>query len=190
MDTQRIERAVSEILDAIGADPSREGLVDTPKRVARFWEEFIDYDPGNVDVTFESVQADQMVVITGIRVWSLCEHHLLPFWCDISIGYISGDKVLGLSKLARIAHKHAHSLQIQERLVNQIAEEVQKLVQTQDVAVLARGIHLCMVMRGVKTPGMMTTSALRGRYLDSHRPEIRAEFFKLIELAQGHQGGF
>lgn len=184
MDTKRIQHAVLEILAAIGEDSTREGLVDTPKRVARFWEEFIDYDPGTVDVTFEAVTTDQMVVLTGIQVWSLCEHHLLPFSCNVSIGYLAKERVLGLSKLARIAHKYAHRLQIQERLTDQIADEVRRLARTEDVAVLTQGVHLCMVMRGIKTHGTMTTSALRGKFLDPHRPQVRAEFFKLIELAQ------
>jgi len=178
VDTWRIQSAVREILLAIGEDPNREGLQGTTDRVARFWEEFINYDPGKVGVTFESVQVDQMVVVRGIRVYSLCEHHLLPFWCDISIGYITRDKVLGLSKLARVAHKHAHKLQIQERLVSDIAVEVANLANTQDVAVLAEGVHLCMLMRGIKTPATMITSAMYGVFRDL--PASRAEFLNLI----------
>lgn len=179
-----IRDAVRDILCNIGEDPLREGLIGTPDRVADFWMEFIDYDPGDLDVTFESVTTDQMVVLTGIRVWSLCEHHLLPFYCDISIGYITWDRVIGLSKLARIAHKHAHKLQIQERLVHEIAAEVEFLTGSEDVAVIARGVHMCMVMRGIKTPGVMVSSALRGKFLDSHRPEIRAEFMQLINIGK------
>jgi len=178
VDTWRIQSAVREILLAIGEDPNREGLQGTPDRVARFWEEFIEYDPGKVDVTFESVQVDQMVVVKGIRVYSLCEHHLLPFWCDISIGYITRDKVLGLSKLARIAHKHAHKLQIQERLVVNIANEVERLANTKDVAVLAEGVHMCMLMRGIRTPATLVTSATRGVFRDL--PASRAEFLDLV----------
>lgn len=179
IDTTGVACAVKWILKAIGEDPNREGLRDTPHRVARFWEEFINYDPGQVDVTFESVQVDQMVVVKGIRVYSLCEHHLLPFWCDVSIGYITRDKVLGLSKLARIAHKHAHKLQIQERLVCNIANEVERLAGTNDVAVLAEGVHMCMLMRGIKTPATMITSNMRGVFRDL--PASRAEFLSLIK---------
>jgi GTP cyclohydrolase I len=174
----RIQAAIDLLLKSIGEDPTREGLVDTPARVASFWKEFIDYDPGNIDVTFESVQVDQMVAVTGIRVWSLCEHHLLPFWCDLSIGYLTTGSVIGLSKMARIAHKHAHKLQIQERMVDQIAKELQELV-SDDVAVIGKGFHMCMAMRGIKTPATMVTSAMRGRFLT--KPEVRAEFMELIK---------
>lgn len=173
-----IEASVRVILRAIDEDPTREGLLGTPRRVTQFWQEFINYDPGKVDVTFESVQVDQMVVVKGIRVYSLCEHHLLPFWCDISIGYITRKSVLGLSKMARVAHKHAHKLQIQERLVQQIADEIASLAVTEDVAVLAEGVHLCMRMRGIKTDATMVTSAMRGVFRE--KDKVRAEFLSLI----------
>lgn len=173
----KLQNICTDLLVAIGEDPMREGLLDTPRRFAGFWDEFINYDPGKTAVSFDSVSTDQMVVVSGIKVWSLCEHHLLPFWSDISIGYISGDKVLGLSKFARIAQKHAHKLQIQERLVADIAQEITDLIGTNNVAVLARGEHLCMVMRGVKSPGIMTTSVMRGIFL--HGPAARSEFLRL-----------
>lgn len=138
----------------------------------------MEYDPGNTDTCFESVTTDQMVVVTGMRVFSLCEHHLLPFWCDISIGYIATDKVLGLSKFARIAHKHAHKLQIQERLVHEIAEEIKEITGIQDVAVVSKGVHLCMVMRGVRTPGVLHSSILSGRFREYAK--VREEFFHLL----------
>jgi GTP cyclohydrolase I len=177
-DLDRIEAAIGMILETIGEDPQREGLLGTPRRVARFWEEFINYDPGNIDVTFESVQVDQMVAVSGIRVYSLCEHHLLPFYCDLSIGYITTNRVIGLSKLARIAHKHAHKLQLQERLVDEIAGELVSLV-SRDVAVIGKGLHMCMAMRGIKTPATMITSAMRGRFLT--KPSVRAEFMQLVK---------
>ncbi len=173
-----LERIGRELIVAIGENPDREGLRDTPARWARFWDEFVNYDPGKTDVTFASATTDQMVVIGPLRVWSLCEHHMLPFWCDISIGYIAGDRVLGLSKFARIAHKFSHGLQIQERLVHQIADEVQKLTGSKDVAVLGDGVHLCMVMRGIKTPGKMKTSIMRGVFREGH--SARAEFMALV----------
>src|SRR5262245_13700030 len=92
-----------ELLVALGEDPDREGLQGTPRRWADWWREFIEYDPGNTETTFSSVSTDQLVCVSGMRVFSLCEHHLLPMWCDVSIGYVPGDKVLGLSKFARIA---------------------------------------------------------------------------------------
>jgi GTP cyclohydrolase I len=175
---EEIERSAYQLLVAIGEDPQREGLKDTPARYARWWREFIEYKSGSLGTCFEAVTTDQMVVVSGMRVWSLCEHHLLPFWCDVSIGYITGDKVLGLSKFARIAHKFAHRLQIQERLTHQIADKVETLVGSKDVAVLATGEHLCMTMRGIQTPALMTSSVMRGTFL--HGPQARAEFLSLV----------
>jgi GTP cyclohydrolase I len=146
--------------------------------VARFWKEFLDYDPGTIDVTFESTSIDQMIVVKGIRVYSLCEHHLLPITCDVSIGYISVGRVLGLSKLARIAHKHAHKLQLQERMTQEIANEVCAATGVLDVAVVVEGVHMCMIMRGIRTPGKMITSEMRGRFRDPGRARI--EFLQLI----------
>jgi GTP cyclohydrolase IA len=168
-----------DLLLAIGEDPQREGLQETPRRFADQWREFVEYFPGNIDTCFESVTTDQMVVISGMRVWSLCEHHLLPFWCDVSIGYIAQDKVLGLSKFARIAQKFAHRLQLQERLCEQIAIEVQSLIATSNVAVLAQGEHLCMSMRGIRTPALMTSSVMHGMFRD--RSEARQEFLQLVK---------
>ncbi len=168
-----------ELLQAIGEDPEREGIKDTPRRFADWWKEFIDYQPGSLDTCFESITTDQMVTVSGMRVWSLCEHHLLPFWCDVSIGYIAGEQVLGLSKFARIAHKYAHTLQLQERLCHQIADEITRIVGTEDVAVLARGRHLCMEMRGVRTPGLMSSSVMRGLFRDKN--EARMEFLQLVK---------
>jgi len=177
VEKKAIEKFVRGLLLSIDEDPDREGLRDTPLRVANFYKEFFEYDPGNIDVTFESVEVDQMIVVTGIEVYSLCEHHMLPFTCKVSIGYIAGNRVLGLSKLARIAHKHAHKLQIQERLTQEIADEVSEVCGTPDVAVLVEGEHLCMQMRGVRTAGTMITSVMRGAFKD--RDKVRAEFLTL-----------
>ena len=172
-----LENICHQLLVTLGEDPTRPGLKDTPRRWAAMWEEFIGYDPGNIDTVFESVTTDQMVVVSGMRVFSNCEHHLLPFWCDVSVGYVTGKRVLGLSKFARIAHKVAHKLQIQERLVQEIADQVSSLTGTQDVAVIAKGQHLCMLMRGVKTPGEMTTSIMRGVFRKDR--QAREEFLLL-----------
>jgi len=173
-----LEKLITRLLVLIGEDPEREGLKKTPHRVAKWWTEFIEYDPGNTDATFESASTDQMVVVSGIKVWSLCEHHLLPFWAEVSVGYIPNKKVLGLSKFARVAHKAAHGLQIQERLVDDIASEIKKLTESKSIAVIARGEHLCMTMRGIKTPGLMTTSKMTGAFMEE--PEARAEFLSLV----------
>ncbi len=178
VDRTQIAGLVEELLIAIGEDPNRPGIRETPRRVANWWGEFIDYEPGKVDTAFEAVTADQMVVVSGMRVWSLCEHHLLPLWCDVSVGYIADGKVLGLSKFARIAHKHAHRLQLQEQLVHGIAEEVAGLTGSRDVAVYAEGQHLCMIMRGVKTPGVMKSSVMLGAFREN--AETRAEFLRMV----------
>jgi GTP cyclohydrolase IA len=139
-------------------------LTDTPRRFADWWKEFIEYEPGNMDTTFESTATGQIVTVSGMRVWSLCEHHLLPFWCDVSIGYIPASRTLGLSKFARIAHHCAHRLQVQERLVEQIAQMVQAETNSPDIGVIASGQHLCMMMRGIRSPGMMTTYTGLGQF--------------------------
>ena len=185
VDHERVKEITRELLIALGEDPDREGLLDTPRRVADFWREFMDYDPGKLDTTFSAISHNQMVAVTGMRVWSLCEHHLLPFWCDVSVAYISGDKVLGLSKFARIAHKHAHNLSLQEKLVADIANELIEKLGTEDVAVMAKGEHLCMTMRGIQTPHRMVSSALHGQF---HKPEQRAEFLQLVGQATMQKG--
>ncbi len=177
VDHARVKELVTELLEALGEDPKREGLVETPRRIANFWRDFIEYEPGKLDTTFSAVTHNQMVCVTGMRVWSMCEHHMLPFWCDISIGYIASDKVLGLSKFARIAHKHAHKLTLQEQLVSDISDELVAILGTEDVAVLAKGEHLCMTMRGIRTPHRMISSALNGQF---HNVEQRTEFLRLV----------
>ncbi len=179
VDYQALQALGRDLLVALGENPDREGLRDTPRRWASWWQEFIDYDAGNTDTTFESVSVDQMVVVSGIPYYSLCEHHLLPFKGMASIGYITGDKVLGLSKFARIVQQAAHKLQLQERMAHEIADQVQTLTDCPDVAVLCRGEHLCMQMRGIKSPAIMSTSVMRGVFMD--RPEARAEFLKILD---------
>lgn len=173
VDQTRVARAVRELLLAIGENPDRAGLKDTPKRVARYWAEFVDYAPGKIATCFEEDAPEAPVIVSGMRVHSLCEHHLMPFWADVSVAYIPHGRVIGLSKLARIAHHHAHALQLQERLVLQIAETVSAVAGTSDVMVVASGEHSCMVARGIKTPGLMTSLQPRGAFLAD--PSLRAE---------------
>lgn len=144
--------------------------------MARWWREFLDFDPGKLDTTFSSVSTGELVAVSGIRVWSLCEHHLLPFWCDISIGYYPQARIIGLSKFARIAHDHAHDLQVQERLVAQIADTVSRITESPDVIVAARGEHLCMTMRGVRSPAIMSSVVSRGRFADAAAQDL---FFRM-----------
>ena len=179
VDYPRLLALGHELLLAIGEDPEREGLRETPRRWADAWREFIEYDPGTTDTCFESVSTDQMVVVSGMRVWSICQHHLLPIWADISIGYIATDRILGLSKFARITQKYAHQLQLQERLCKEIADEIVMLTKSTDVAILAQGQHLCMTARGIKTPAIMTSTIMRGVFREKY--EARMEFLRLTE---------
>lgn len=174
-----IERIGRELLAAIGEDPEREGIVDTPKRFAKWWAEFIDYEPGTIERSFNIGNCDEIVAVTGIEVWSLCEHHLLPFSATVAVAYIPTECVLGLSKFGRIAHEAAHRLQVQERMTQQIADRVQDATQSPDIAVIIKGEHLCMTMRGIRTPSNMHTSVMRGRFKEDHR--ARAELFDLIK---------
>lgn len=179
VDHPRVMGLVRDLLAAIGYDPADPGIADTPRRVADWWREFLEYDPGKVGTVFEQATNGQMVMVTGMRVWSLCEHHLLPFWCDVSVAYIPAGSVLGLSKFGRIAHGHAHGLQLQERLVAGIADDVARLTGSNDVAVLGRGEHLCMTMRGIGTPHRMVSTAFRGAF--DTDPSQRGEFLRLAE---------
>ena len=179
VDYPRLLALGRELLLAIGEDPEREGLRETPRRWADAWREFIEYDPGTTETTFASVSSDQLVCVSGIRVASLCEHHLLPFWCDVSIGYIPNGKVLGLSKFARIAHQFAHRLQLQEQLGEQIADEISRITGTQNVAAVLKGEHYCMAARDIRSPARMTSSVMRGVFRTES--QTRMEFLRLIE---------
>ena len=167
-----------QLLREIGEDPDRDGLRDTPKRFAQWWREFIDYDPGSVGTLFESTTTDQMVIVSDIQVWSLCEHHLLPFNCYVTIAYRPTEHLLGLSKFARVAHQHAHKLQVQERLVAEIAQTIADITGAADVAVIARGEHLCMTMRGIKTGALMTSTAFLGAFGQDNF--LRGELLSLV----------
>lgn len=181
VDQAHVASLCTALLVALGEDPAREGLQDTPRRWAKMWAEFVDYAPGTLDTTFETTSADQMVLVSGMRVWSLCEHHLLPFWCDVAVAYIAHERLIGLSKIGRIAHKFAHKLQVQEQLGRDIADAVQDACDTVNVGVLLRGEHLCMSMRGIRTPALMTSSVVRGVF--ASQPTTRAEFMSLATTA-------
>jgi GTP cyclohydrolase I len=170
-----------QLLLILDEDPRRDGLRDTPQRFAKHWQEFLNYDAGKIETTFESISVDQMVAVSKIRVWSLCEHHLLPFWCDLSVGYITKAKVLGLSKIPRICQRHAHRLQLQERLVDDIATDLSRLTESPDVAVVGVGLHTCMAMRGIKSDSFMTSSVMRGRFKSNHH--TRMEFLSLCQTS-------
>lgn len=178
VDKVRMEAAVRETLCALGEDPDREGLKLTPYRVAKWWDEFMSQEADMNATTFEAVKVNQMVVVSGIRVWSVCEHHLLPFWCDVAVGYLCQETIVGLSKIPRLCRRAGACLSIQERLVETIARDVRMIAKTQDVAVVAKGRHLCTMMRGVRSDCDMTSSAISGAFVKS---DVRAEFLALAD---------
>jgi GTP cyclohydrolase IA len=180
---KHMEEHFKAIMEAIGEDVTREGLRDTPKRAAKAFKFITKGYAQNIDeiinnAIFES-DASEMVVVKHIELYSLCEHHLLPFIGKCHVGYIPNGKVLGLSKVARIVDYFARRLQIQENLTRQIAEAVQKYTDATGVAVMIDAQHLCMMMRGVeKQNSVMTTSCVLGEFHED--PSTRAEFFSLI----------
>ena len=183
MDRERIENAGREILLAVGEDPDREGLLETPSRVARMYEEIfsgLDDDPKRHLKIFNEGNVDEMVVVRDIPLYSMCEHHLLPFVGKAHIAYISTDgKVIGLSKLARIVDSFAKKPQLQERLTTQIADFLFENLSAKGVAVVIEAEHLCMTMRGARAAGSKTqTSALRGNMKSDAR--TRAEAMDLL----------
>ncbi len=181
-DQERIAAAVREILIGIGEDPDRDGLVDTPRRVARAYAEMfdgLDTDPAEVLSTTFELGHDEMVLVRDIEVWSTCEHHLLPFTGVAHVGYIpSRGRITGLSKLARLVDAFAKRPQVQERLTSQIADALVEHLGARGVIVVLECEHLCMTMRGVRKPGAKTvTSAVRGVMAS---PATRAEAMSLI----------
>ncbi|HLI36801.1 MAG TPA: GTP cyclohydrolase I FolE [Streptosporangiaceae bacterium] len=180
----RIERAVRELLIAIGEDPDREGLAATPARVARacteqfagLWQR-----PEDILTTLFDADHDEMVLVRDIEVYATCEHHLVPFIGVAHIGYIPNEKgqITGLSKLARLVDVYARRPQVQERMTTQIADAIESVLEPRGVIVVVEAEHLCMSMRGVRKPGARTvTSAVRGEFRDSAR--TRAEAMSLL----------
>ncbi|MGA0263037.1 MAG: GTP cyclohydrolase I FolE [Ilumatobacteraceae bacterium] len=170
VDHERAERAVRELLEAIGEDPTREGLLDTPGRVARMWVEVLDgtnNDPDHhLSRTFE-IEHDEMVLVRDIPFTSVCEHHMLPFTGTAHIAYLPGTtgRFTGLSKLARLVEGYARRLQVQERLTSQLAAAMQNMLDPVGVLVVVEAEHSCMSIRGVRKPGAKTvTTAVRGIY--------------------------
>ncbi|MDH6144134.1 GTP cyclohydrolase I [Kitasatospora sp. GP30] len=162
VNTERVELLTRDLLIALGEDPDREGLAETPRRVAAWWSEFLDRDHGKLGTTFtHDTTHDDFVLLRGIEVWSLCEHHLLPFRLNVSIAYVPQAQVLGLSKLVRQLHLHAAALQLQERITDAVANDIAKAAGTDDVAVFAEGEHLCMSMRGVQAGSVRTITSCR-----------------------------
>jgi len=184
VDLPRIESAVREILAAIGEDPDRDGLLDTPKRVARMYEEVFaglrESPQLHLQVQFEA-NHDEMVMVRDIALTSMCEHHLVPFMGKAHVAYIPNNdgRVTGLSKLARLVDAYAKRPQVQERLTTQIADEIERTLQPKGVLVVIEAEHLCMSMRGVRKPGASTvTSAVRGLFREN--TSTRSEAMRFI----------
>jgi GTP cyclohydrolase I len=184
-DEAKIKKAVQGIIEAIGEDPSREGIRDTPQRVAEMYAELfqgLHKDPKeDLDVDFE-LGHREMVILKDIPFYSMCEHHLLPFYGIAHVGYIPNaeGRIVGISKLARVVETIARRPQVQERMTTEIADTILKGLKADGVGVVIQAEHLCMIMRGIKKPGSnVITSALRGTFRS--KAASRAEFFSLIQ---------
>lgn len=186
MDLERIERAVREILVGIGEDPNREGLKDTPRRVARMYRELfagLRCDPAELVATSFTERYDELVVLRDIPFNSVCEHHLMPFMGQAHVAYLPAGRVVGISKLARVVDAFALRPQVQERLTQQIADLLMDKLEAKGVAVVVEATHACMTCRGIKKPGsIMVTSAVKG--LCRSDPRTRGEVMSLL-----HGGG-
>ncbi|UQX88914.1 GTP cyclohydrolase I FolE [Jatrophihabitans telluris] len=184
IDFQRAERAVRELLIAVGEDPDREGLRETPARVARSYAEVfagLHVDPDEVLKTTFDEHHDELVLVKEIPLYSTCEHHLVPWHGTAAIGYIPGNdgRITGLSKLARVVDLYSKRPQVQERLTSQVADAVMSRLEPRGVIVVVQAEHLCMAMRGIRKPGALTmTSAVRGIFKSD--PRSRSEALSLI----------
>lgn len=183
MDKERIKKAVMDILEAIGEDPNRQGLKDTPRRVADMYEEVfqgISKEPEDVLTVFFEKEHDEIVLLKDIPLYSVCEHHMVPFIGRAHVAYIpDGERITGLSKIARVVDLYSRKLQLQERLTTEIADVLMKKLKPKGVFVIVEAEHLCMSMRGIKKPGVLTTtSAVRGIFRSSQK--TRSETLSLI----------
>jgi GTP cyclohydrolase I len=186
VDLERIQKAVLEILEAVGENPQREGLRDTPKRVARMYAELLDgmqQDPSEHIKSIFHEKYDEIVLLRDIPFYSICEHHLMPFIGKAHVAYLPAGQVLGVSKLARVVDAFARRLQLQERLTEQIADFLMKNLNPQGVTVVIEASHSCMTIRGIQKPGaVMVTSALRGIFKSD--PRSRSEVMTLLHKSE------
>lgn len=182
-DVKKAQQAVKDVMEYIGENPEREGLIETPARVQRAYDEIFagyDQDPKDVMKVFTEGSCREMVILKNCEFYSTCEHHMFPFFGHISIGYIPNKKVIGISKLARLADIFAKRMQIQERMTTQIADTIMNELDALGVIVVCEGVHFCMRSRGVKKQdASMITSAVRGVFADDFR--ARQEFLSLIK---------
>ena len=179
----KIEKITKQLLEEIGEDPNREGLIKTPNRVSKAWEFFSKGYKENLDIIINGAifeeDARDMVIVRDIEFFSLCEHHLIPFFGKAHVGYIPNGKVIGLSKIPRIIDMFSRRLQVQERLTHQIADAINSVLNPKGVSVVMEGRHMCMQMRGVEKQNSFTsTSAMSGQFKKS--AETRSEFLSII----------
>jgi GTP cyclohydrolase IA len=185
-----MQEIIRKLLAELGEDPAREGLLDTPTRVERALRFLTSGYTADVDATLNnalfSVDYNEMVIVRDIDFYSLCEHHLLPFFGKCHVAYMPARKIVGLSKIPRLVEMFSRRLQVQERLTTQIANALHEALEPRGVAVVMEGVHLCMLMRGVeKLNSKAVTSAMLGAFRE--RPETRAEFMELIKSSRGLQ---
>ena len=186
-DHKKLQEITKLLLSEIGEDPTREGLINTPERVAKAWDFFSQGYSANVEeivngAIFEE-DCSEMVVVRDIEFFSMCEHHMIPFFGRCHVGYLPNKKIIGLSKIPRIVDAFSQRLQVQERLTSQIAETLMDILDPIGVGVVMEGRHLCMQMRGVeKQNSFATTSSMLGQFRES--PETRSEFLSIIRMRQ------
>jgi GTP cyclohydrolase I len=182
--TEKLSKLTKSLIETIGEDPNREGLIKTPLRVAKAWTYFSQGYSSNLDEVINGAifneDCSDMVVVRDIEFYSMCEHHMIPFFGRAHVGYLPSGKVIGLSKIPRIVDMYARRLQVQERLTHQVANTLDKVLDPVGVAVVMEGRHLCMQMRGVaKQNSLASTSAMLGQFRKSS--ETRAEFLSIIQ---------
>jgi len=178
------EKLIVKQLEWIGEDPDREGLIDTPKRILRMWSAEIFYgyeqNPADLFITFAADGYDQIILLKDIELYSMCEHHMLPFYGKAHVAYVPNKKVIGISKLARLVDIYARRLQIQERIGDQVTDAIMNYLGALGAACIIEATHMCMRMRGVeKQNSVMVTSSMKGDFLTN--PPLKAELIQLIE---------
>ncbi len=184
MDENKIKEAIKMIIEAIGEDPEREGLLETPDRIARMYTEIfsgLKQEPGEHLKKVFTVNSDDIVLEKDIQFYSMCEHHFMPFYGKAHVAYIPNDKVVGLSKLARTVEVFARRLQLQERMTAQIADSIMNYLEVKGVMVVIEAEHMCMTMRGIKKPGSKTVTVVT-RGIFKSETKFRNEVYEMIKM--------